>query len=253
MDSSLLTQSLSPALQLAISLELWDALQGNLQHQHVNSSRPVLSDAYWAYYIRECRRALHDGGRHIALRTHQDVAHCAGLIKADRRRDDINDALRTKLNKAHADEDKKEDGEEDKDEDEDEEEDKMLNDQLNNSIDLVASLLLMITFGSQANSFSGHTELGWRSSDGNLKDLVRHYFDPNAAQVMSKEGVKLERTFTATNLCRIAGLEIVWTDNLVDHLRLSNDDSRVHIFHHVSFLKVQKQRFALFDTGPNHH
>jgi hypothetical protein len=232
MDTSRLTQSPSPALQLAISLELWDALQGSFQYQHLSSPRPVLSDAYWAFYTQECTRALYDGGQHVALRTHKDVVHCAGLIKADRRRDDINDALRTKFNKTIQDDDEKQAKKGDEE----------LQEKLDNSTNLVASLLLMITFGSQTNSFSGHTELNWRNSDGSLRDLVRDYFDPGVAQVMSKEGVKLERIFTATNLCRIAGLEIIWTDNLVDHLRLSNDDSRVHIFHHVSFLNVQKQR-----------
>lgn len=243
MDTSRLTQSPSPALQLAISLELWDALQGTLQYQHLSSPRPVLSDPYWAYYTRECTRALYDGGQHVALRTHKDVVHCAGLIKADRRRDDINDALRTKLSQRLADEDEKQAKKDDEE----------LQEKLDNSINLVASLLLMITFGSQTNSFSGHTELSWRSPDGSLRDLVRGYFDPGVAQVMSKEGVKLERIFTAANLCRIAGLEIVWTDNLVDHLRLSNDDSRVHIFHHVSFLNVQKQRYVWLNTCSNRH
>jgi hypothetical protein len=40
----------------------------------------------------------------------------------------------------------------------------------------------------------------------------------------------------------MAGLEIVWTDNLADHLRLTDDDTKVHIFHHASFLEIQRTR-----------
>ena len=33
----------------------------------------------------------------------------------------------------------------------------------------------------------------------------------------------------------------MWTDNLADHLRLTDDDKRVHIFHHASFLEAQRE------------
>jgi hypothetical protein len=63
------------------------------------------------------------------------------------------------------------------------------------------------------------------------------YFKPT---LVSNDIVKLEKIFTAQNLVRIAGLDIIWTGNLADHLRLTNDDQRVHVFHHASFLQVQK-------------
>jgi hypothetical protein len=53
--------------------------------------------------------------------------------------------------------------------------------------------------------------------------------------------VKLDRLFIARNLERIAGLKIVWTDNLSDHLRLMRDDTEVTIYPHASFLEHQKQ------------
>lgn len=221
-DSSLLEHPLSSVLKSAISVALWGASQDGVQHQHLSIPHLTLSDAYWAYYSRECKRALHDSGRHVAVRTHRDVIHCSNFIKADAQRKDIKVALRSKFTTAHADEDQ----------------------MLDNSIDLAASLLLMTSFSSHPYGFSGHTQLRWSNSDSRLRDFVHDYFDPSAAQITSKEGVKLERIFTVTNLCRIAGLEIVWTDNLVDHLRLSDDDSRVHVFHHASFLDIQKQRYV---------
>jgi len=60
--------------------------------------------------------------------------------------------------------------------------------------------------------------------------------------------VKLDRPFTARNLERIAGLKIVWTDNLPDHLRLMRDDTEVAIYHHASFLEHQKKS-PIFPDG----
>ncbi|KAF2178669.1 hypothetical protein K469DRAFT_731671 [Zopfia rhizophila CBS 207.26] len=48
--------------------------------------------------------------------------------------------------------------------------------------------------------------------------------------------------FTASNLERIAGIQIKLTDNLADHLRMiDKEDKFVAIFHHASFLKRQNR------------
>jgi len=57
----------------------------------------------------------------------------------------------------------------------------------------------------------------------------------------------MNKIFTARNIDRIGGIRIRWTNNLADHLRLSDDDGAVFIFHHASFLKFQ-QRYIL--KGP---
>lgn len=41
--------------------------------------------------------------------------------------------------------------------------------------------------------------------------------------------------FTARNLERVAGIRVIWTSNLADHLHLEDDDTSVRIFYHVSF------------------
>lgn len=179
------------------------------------SSLDVNLASFWNFYIRECRDALHDGGRHIALRTHRDVVEVAAQLDAGLTRDEIKNKLRTKLTSPHDNEDEL----------------------LENSIDLVSGLLLMIDCGSSSYGFSGRTEMHW--SQGPLRQHLADYFgDP---PVLGHGSIKLEKNFTARNLGRIAGLEIVWTDNLVDHLRMSDDDTKVHIFHHASFLECQRQ------------
>ncbi|KAH6675929.1 hypothetical protein B0J14DRAFT_477619, partial [Halenospora varia] len=55
-----------------------------------------------------------------------------------------------------------------------------------------------------------------------------------------KEAVKLERIFNATNLEQIAGIEVRWTSNFADHLRMRGDDKAVGIFRYATFLKLQQ-------------
>lgn len=195
----------------------------------LRSLDPDLSslDTYWAYYSRECINALHDGGRHVATRTHADITACAAKLRSGMVREDIKASLRSKLSTHH----------------ENEEE------MLDNSIDLTASLLLMANFGSYSYAFSGQNRVFW--NQGSLRDFVQKYFEPE--RKLANETVKLEKLFKASNLDRIAGLQISWTDNLADHLRMTEDDKRVHIFHHASFLEAQRQRLvpSLRDTCVN--
>jgi len=215
LDSSLLDLPLPQLTKTTIASEYW-AYQH--QHQRLNNVDVDLQ-SFWTYYNKECARALHNGGRYVALRSHRDVVDCIRKLKSGMLRQDIKEELREKLTAPHDNEDE----------------------MLDNSIDLAASLLLMMSFCSFAYGFSGRSHLRW--SHGSLESFVSAYFDPGATQI--KENVKMEKIFTAHNLCRIAGLDIVWTDNLVDHLRLTDDDQRVHIFHHASFLHVQQQRFII--------
>lgn len=169
---------------------------------------------YWSFYKEACTHALHDGGRHIAIRTHADVVEIAAQLQAGLTKSEIKDIIRKKLTSQHQDEEEI----------------------LENSVNLVSSLLLMVHFGTFSYGFSGRKALQWE--EGSLRQHVAHYF--GAPPVLSHERVKLEKNLTAVNLDRIAGLEIIWTDNLIDHLRMSDDDTKVHIFHHAAFLECQQ-------------
>lgn len=176
---------------------------------------------FWNYYVDECTNVLHDAGRHIALRTHQDVVEVVRLLRTNIPRSEIKKQARSKLmSSEHHNEDEL----------------------LDNSINLAASLLLMIDFCGSPYGFSGHTEMHW--VQGSLADYLDHYFGEPCA--LTNTRVKLEKNFNARSLIRVAGLEIVWTDNLADHLLLSDDDTKVHIFHHATFLGCQKDRYECF-------
>jgi hypothetical protein len=110
---------------------------------------------------------------------------------------------------------------------------------LNMSIDLAARLLLMMNIDGRETITHRPDQLLWEA--GSLKHFVRQWFDlPNSG--IKTFSSKFARTFTARNLERVAGLEIIWTDNLANHLRVTDDDTRVFIFHHASFLQCQLQR-----------
>lgn len=76
-------------------------------------------------------------------------------------------------------------------------------------------------------------------NNGSLRDFVKSTF-PTIKEL--PDDLKLERMFTARNLERVAGIQVIWTSNLADHLQLEDDDTSVRIFSHVSFLEVQRKR-----------
>lgn len=199
---------------------------GSKQLEQINSLDINLIP-YWKFYIEECSHALHDGGRHIAIRTHRDVVEIAAQLQAGLTRVEVKSMIRSKLKSPHSNEEEI----------------------LDHSVNLVSSMLLMIHCGSFSYGFSGRTALQW--VQGSLRLHVAHYF--SQPPVLSHERVKLEKNFTVPSLNRIAGLEIVWTDNLIDHLRMSDDDTKVHIFHHAAFLECQQHsQKSLLPDGVAH-
>jgi hypothetical protein len=170
-------------------------------------------EAYWNFYTKQCDYALHDAGLHMQARTHEDILEVARLLKAGRTRSEIRDVLRLKFTKQHNNEDEL----------------------MDRSINLAAKLLLMIDFDDVPYSFSGRQRLQWDTDT--LKACLQAYFnDPPA---LGHEGVKFQRVFHAMNLERIAGVQVIPTNNLLDHLRLTHDDTRLHVFNHISFLRLQ--------------
>ena len=195
-----------PDIPLQIRFQLLQELWGPSCKQSA-----IACEAYFKYYAEQSSQALNDRGRYTSARTHGDVIEVARLLKQPISRNAVLQSLRNsyKLNNRPVDEKA-----------------------LNGSINLTARLLLMIEVGTVEFGFSGQTRLPWTT--GTLQNCVEDHF--GSAPTL-KDHVKLEKLFTARNLGRIAGLKIVWTDNLADHLRLIDDDRKVAIFHHASFLK----------------
>lgn len=199
----------------AILGSLWDIKTETLLLQ----GRTCSFEPYFKYYTHQCELALHGNGKYISARTHQDVANTVNWLKDGNVRDDIKNYLR--------------DAEESNDHLQHTDE------QLNNSIDLAARLLLMMEFGELQHGYIGRTQLAWTTDS--LQDFVHEYY--NTGPVLEKEHVKLKKSFNAYNLERIAGIRIIWTTNLADHLWIMDpEDKSVAIFYHATFLTVQKER-----------
>ncbi|KZM21243.1 uncharacterized protein EKO05_0011540 [Ascochyta rabiei] len=104
---------------------------------------------------------------------------------------------------------------------------------LDGAIDLAARLYLMVNVAAQVRMVSEQTRLEWTT--GSLEvALQTHFQEP---QVLDHMGLRLDPMFTVCNLERIAGIKIVPTDNLADHLRMVDRDGTLAVFHNVSFLK----------------
>ncbi|PQE16259.1 fad-type 2 protein [Rutstroemia sp. NJR-2017a WRK4] len=184
-------------------------------------------EIYFAYYTDQCSLALHDGGRHILLRTHRDVVDIASHIKCSLSREDIVQILHSKFPTTLP----------------------SSKDMLANaSVDLAARLLLMMDFGCPQYGFTHQTQITWATKS--LNEAVKEYFSTSSGpnRGSSQDSMRLERVFSARNLERIAGIQIEWTTNLADHLRLTDEEDKISIFHYASFLECQLKS-SIFPKG----
>lgn len=178
------------------------------------------SHSYFSYYqrrIEECENSL--------TQTHLQITELITILKdSTQTRDLLQDALQTRV-----------------------QEEELVNskDIIEESINLAVRLLFMVPTGGFATvgrsiTLSGETKLSW--SDGTIRDLISKELVP---QNSIKERVKLERIFNAANLEQIGGIEVRWTSNFADHLRMRDDDKAVEIFHYATFLKLH-QNWSVF-------
>ena len=198
LQSPLRTSPISNKVRRQIAVALWNS---DYDEPKFMAARRL--GAYFQYYTAQNDQFLHDLGRYVSVRSHQDVIDIVKLLKSNVHRNDI--LSRYNANRDH----------------------------LNSSIDLAVRLLVMVEVGRIPNSFLGRKEIEWKGNC--LKDFVAEQF-PRQGK-LGRENVKLEKLFIAINLERIAGIRIYWTNNLADHLRMMEHDSEVAIFHHSSFLQ----------------
>ena len=106
---------------------------------------------------------------------------------------------------------------------------------LNASIDLAARLWLTLSIGSLQRSVTPGSTIPW--NHGKLADTVLDLLCP---EFKLSDSVKFPKAFNAANLEKIAGIEVVWTSNLADHLSLTDDDTKVMLYHQASFLELHQ-------------
>ncbi len=106
---------------------------------------------------------------------------------------------------------------------------------LNASIELAARLWLTISIGSLQQSLAPGNIIAWQ--DGPLRSTVDQNLCPTK---VLHDQIRFPKIFNAANLERIAGIKITWTSNLADHLSFTHDDTRLNMYHQVSFLELHK-------------
>ena len=212
---------LCEALQSPVSLQaqaeiissLWSAGTANL-------SRSDNADwaAYFAYYTAQCNAALVREGIYLSVRTHEGLLGVARLLEDEPCEADVKQKLRQRLTQQRSEADEK----------------KMLD----GSVRLAARLLAMVNVGPLPSELSDRICLPWHQ--GSLQQAIHDHFNtPPEVNLDAKEDI-IATDLTCRNIDRVSGIEMVPTDNLLDHLRLVDKDKKLCVFHHVSFLRRMK-------------
>ncbi|KAF5971214.1 hypothetical protein FBULB1_9354 [Fusarium bulbicola] len=184
---------------------------------------------YFEYYSFRALRSLFDGGRNVCVRTHSDVAWVAQKIIAESTREQLHQLICNQTTSDNT---------------------LSRNDVIDNTINLCASLLLMTEIGQNQIGLSAHTPIRWEGRT--LKNALAEHFTPQ--NFLNVDNPKLGKIFTGCNLSRISGIKIIWSTNLADHLRLTDDDGAVFVFHCASFLRFQARyegQCCDSQTGPH--
>lgn len=261
---SIIIQALPADSRLEFVRQLWSpaqptattATRGNSIHaaaatfKLLSSSSPddekggfVDYEPFFEYYLDQCTHALRDRGKHVSVRTHRDILEIAELVKNPANtREDVVRKLRLTAGCSKC-------GEDDDDASatssciapDSPVTAKLAHVHVNDesvygSVDLVARLLTMVNFGGFDAGLGPRGRLAW--TDGSLGESVREYFDKTPTLTM--KAVQLEKVFNARNLQRFTGMQIEWTDNLADHLRMCEFDKKIRLYHHVTFLENHK-------------
>jgi hypothetical protein len=183
-------------------------------------------DRYFEYFETQCRLALYNWEKYdLSELRFRHVTEVAGMLKAGARRDEMEIYLAERL----------------------------LGDCsviASEIVDLTVRLLLMVPVWSFWQGVSpGETSLTW--VEGTVGGALKRHFRGRGAskseenvQIMIEQPMLLEKSFTAMNIEEVAGMRVVWTTNLLDHLKMRHEDNSVAIFHHASFLSYQKNKYV---------
>ena len=205
LDCKLSIIPLTEDVRGAITKSLW----GETSDGQFYTSAVKDLDTYFSYWGDECRVAR------TTSRCHRDVLNVVERLKQpDGTRDSIKEGIDQDDSDAISNYEELVDA----------------------SVALAVRLWLMVYIDSVGLSQTvGHTQARWEQ--GTFQDFVAGVFSPDHGL---HSNVKLERLFNARNLERIAGVRVTWTSNLADHLSMRDDDTRVLVFHHVTFLECHQ-------------
>ncbi|CAH0035323.1 unnamed protein product [Clonostachys rhizophaga] len=214
--------SILPATQLKIASAFWAGASAD-------SYQPTNLQPHAEYYVQQCRAAYHALRSCLPVTKHDDILLVVQKIKEGLQRHEIIDncdslagniTANSKIEKSEM---------------------------LGKTLDLVASLLLMVDVGKPPvdRIWTGRSYRCW--DQGDVYSFTASIFPVQTSA--RNERIQLSDDFNARNLSVIAGLKVELTNNLLDHLEVVDfrGHTTVMIFHHASFLKNQEH--PLFPAG----
>jgi hypothetical protein len=231
-DASLQAYPIPVEVKVRVVDELWRPCQPQLEILAHMVKRPDMNTYFARYYSHHCLRFARDGGIHISVKTHSEVIKLTHSILQGLTRAmivcELNGTFKQSLH---------ENSVEDLDEGLDEKFEKnQAAASVQTAINLCAGLVTMCNFGDPKYGFSSREHLPW-SSHQTLRQAIAQHFQRE--KKLQPDNPRMRRLFTARHLVSIGGLKIRWTNNLMDHIRLSDDDRAIFIFHNADFLRYQ--------------
>ena len=192
--------------------------------QALSWPHPLLSaDLYFDYYHRQCKSFPNGPGKdRIMVRKHRDIIKVVTLLKAKRAtRGSVKRQICSLYLYSAA---SMEQGQNEL--------------FAEHWIDLAVRLWLMIDCSTLPRCNTPGLDSS-KPRDQELTVNLKSAFPKSPGHL----SVKLGKPFKVQNLNEIAGIGVVWTDNLANHLLLLEDeDLKVCLFHHVTYLKCQETR-----------
>jgi hypothetical protein len=178
-------------------------------------------DAYFQHYTAECKKAIEaDRGEHVTVRAHQDVIDIVRQLEDGKSKGAIKRSLASLDTRQRSEEAK----------------DHMAE----GSIRLAVRLFSMVDVGAPSKYRTwGPSFLPWNNEQLDLKTVLSTHFVSSSTEAGN---LIFEEEFTVFNLQRFTGLEVHWTNNIADHLRLIDNYRKLCIFHHATFLQHQNRQ-----------
>ena len=206
MDVSLQIYPIRDEVASHVLQELWISCQPIPKSLSQVPVKPNLQTYFSRHYTHSCQRFARDGGTLLSTKTHSDVVKLARCILQDSTRAALVAGLDGEARACE------------------------------NAVNLCASLVTMCSFGDSYWSCSASRHLPW-ASHHTLRQAIAAYLERE--KTLQPDNPQIRRVFNARNIARIGGMRIRWTDSLMNHLSLSEDDQAVFIFHHADFLRFQ--------------
>lgn len=169
----------------------------------------------------------------IASRPNSDILFVVGELKKGKDRHEVLSSLISRVHLGHTDD--------------------ICQDNDRDTAKCLIALTLRVWLMCNIGGIGGEVNVDQRGIDwehGDIRALLSQAFPKeNKLNYMSR----LDRSFQARNLEKLGSIQVLWTDNLLDHLRLHDPSDegmpfRVSIFHHAQFLTYH-QNSDVFPKG----